>query len=120
MATIDVIIFFLYMAGMLAFGYYFLRKNEGADDYYAGGRNMGSLHTGLSVVATNVGGGFAIGLGEIRFCDGIVAPGLRWLPRPDHLHRLWLIYQSPDLGGDRKVTSHSRQMTSRNWHYLTL
>lgn len=71
MAIIDILIFFLYMAGMLAFGYYFLRRNEGADDYYAGGRDMGSLHTGLSVVATDVGGGFSIGLGGLGFAMGL-------------------------------------------------
>lgn len=71
MHTIDLIIFMLYMAGMLGFGYYFLQNNKGADDYYAGGRNMGSLHTGLSVVATDVGGGFSIGLGGLGFTMGL-------------------------------------------------
>ena len=71
MHPIDVTIFILYMAGMLSFGYFFLRKNKGADDYYAGGRQMGSLHTGLSVVATDVGGGFSIGLGGLGFTIGI-------------------------------------------------
>ncbi len=71
MHTVDLIIFLLYMAGMLTFGYYFLQKNKGAEDYYAGGRNMGSMHTGLSVVATDVGGGFSIGLGGLGFTMGL-------------------------------------------------
>lgn len=56
---------------MLSVGYFFLRKNKNADDYYVGGRRMGSLHVGLSVVATDVGGGFSIGLGGLGFIMGI-------------------------------------------------
>ncbi len=59
------------MAAMLGVGIYFLRKNEGTEDYYVGGRNMGSGHIGLSVVATDVGGGFSIGLGGLGFVMGI-------------------------------------------------
>ena len=71
MHWIDLSIFILYMLGMLGFGFYFLNKNEGADDYYVGGRDMNSLHVGLSVVATDVGGGFSIGLGGLGFTMGI-------------------------------------------------
>lgn len=71
MHWIDLAIFILYMIVMLGIGYYFLRKNEGADDYYVGGRNMSSTHVGLSVVATDVGGGFSIGLGGLGFTMGI-------------------------------------------------
>lgn len=59
------------MIGMLGFGVFFLQRNEGADDYYVGGRNMSSLHIGLSVVATDVGGGFSIGLGGLGFVMGL-------------------------------------------------
>jgi len=71
MHWIDLTIFFLYMVGMLGFGVFFLRRNKGADDYYVGGRNMNSLHIGLSVVATDVGGGFSIGLGGLGFVMGL-------------------------------------------------
>lgn len=71
MNIIDVSIFITYMIVMLGIGFFFLRKNEGADDYYVGGRNMGSWHIGLSVVATDVGGGFSIGLGGLGFVMGI-------------------------------------------------
>ena len=71
MHWIDLTIFALYMVGMLGFGVFFLKKNEGADDYYVGGRNMNSLHIGLSVVATDVGGGFSIGLGGLGFVMGL-------------------------------------------------
>src|SRR5690606_26297751 len=56
---------------MLGVGFFFYRKNESADDYYVDGRKMGSMHVGLSVVATDVGGGFSIGLGGLGFIMGI-------------------------------------------------
>lgn len=71
MHWIDFSIFILYMMVMLGFGFFFLKKNKGADDYYVGGRNMSSLHVGLSVVATDVGGGFSIGLGGLGFTMGL-------------------------------------------------
>ncbi len=71
MHWIDLTIFGLYMVGLLGFGVFFLNKNEGADDYYVGGREMSSLHVGLSVVATDVGGGFSIGLGGLGFVMGL-------------------------------------------------
>lgn len=71
MHWIDISVFIIYMLGMLGVGYYFLRKNQGADDYYVGGRKMGSAHIGLSVVATDVGGGFSIGLGGLGFIMGL-------------------------------------------------
>lgn len=71
MHWIDLTIIGCYMVAMLGFGFFFLKKNKGADDYYVGGRNMSSLHVGLSVVATDVGGGFSIGLGGLGFVMGI-------------------------------------------------
>lgn len=71
MHILDLTIFVLYMMAMLGVGFYFLKKNQGADDYYVGGRGMGSGHIGLSVVATDVGGGFSIGLGGLGFVMGL-------------------------------------------------
>jgi len=56
---------------MLGVGFYFMKKNTTTDDYYVGGRKLSSLHIGLSVVATDVGGGFSIGLGGLGFAMGI-------------------------------------------------
>jgi SSS family solute:Na+ symporter len=71
MHWIDLSIFIVYMFVMLGVGFFFLHRNKGADDYYVGGRNMSSFHVGLSVVATDVGGGFSIGLGGLGFMIGI-------------------------------------------------
>ncbi len=71
MHPVDLSIFVVYMVTMLGIGFYFLRRNVGAEDYYVGGRGMGSLHVGMSVVATDVGGGFSIGLGGLGFAMGL-------------------------------------------------
>ncbi len=71
MAFIDIIVFAIYMIAVLAIGFYYFRKNKDAKDYYIGGGDMSSLHVGLSVVATDVGGGFSIGLGGLGFAMGL-------------------------------------------------
>jgi solute:Na+ symporter, SSS family len=71
MHPVDLTIFILYIVGLLAFGYFFFTRNKSGDDYYVGGRNMKSYHVGLSVVATDVGGGFSIGLGGLGFVMGL-------------------------------------------------
>nr|MBD3623698.1 sodium:solute symporter family protein [Sunxiuqinia sp.] len=71
MHWIDLTIFTVYLIFMLGVGYFFLRRNKTTDDYFVGGRKMSSLHIGLSVVATDVGGGFSIGLGGLGFVMGL-------------------------------------------------
>ncbi|MCQ0110277.1 solute:Na+ symporter, SSS family [Zhouia amylolytica] len=71
MGTIDIAIFIVYIIVVLGIGFYFHYKNKDAKDYYTGGNKMGSWHIGLSVVATDVGGGFSIGLGGLGFLMGI-------------------------------------------------
>lgn len=68
---VDALIFIVYLIAMLGVGFFFLRKNESNEDYYVGGRSLSSWHVGLSVVATDVGGGFSIGLGGLGFMMGI-------------------------------------------------
>lgn len=67
MQVVDLLIFISYMAAMLYVGFFFLRKNKTIEDYFVGGRQMNSLYIGLSVVTTDVGGGFSIGLGRLCF-----------------------------------------------------
>jgi len=71
MSTIDIAVFVLYFTVMISVGVYFYIRNKNIDDYYVGGRSLGSWHIGLSVVATDVGGGFSIGLGGLGFLIGI-------------------------------------------------
>lgn len=76
MSWIDYSIFATYLLVMLGIGIYFMRKNSSADDYFVGGRKMSAVHIGLSVVATDVGGGFSIGLGGLGFTMGIAGTWL--------------------------------------------
>lgn len=71
MPIIDVVIFVSYFIAMVLVGLYFYRNNKDKEDYYVGGRQMSSGHIGLSVVATDVGGGFSIGLGGLGFLMGL-------------------------------------------------
>ncbi|WP_216663752.1 sodium:solute symporter [Lentimicrobium sp. L6] len=68
---VDIIIFVVYFIAMISVGFYFYYKNKSVEDYYVGGRKLGSWHIGLSVVATDVGGGFSIGLGGLGYLIGI-------------------------------------------------
>ncbi|WP_026704220.1 sodium:solute symporter family protein [Flavobacterium soli] len=71
MHVLDLLIFIVYMIAMLGVGLYFFKKNKNSEDFYVSGRNMSKWHIGLSVVATDVGGGFSIGLGGLGFTMGL-------------------------------------------------
>lgn len=71
MHWIDFGIIAVYMASMLGVGFFFLRRQESVDQYFVGDRKMGAGHIGFSVVATDVGGGFSIGLGGLGFVMGL-------------------------------------------------
>lgn len=76
MTLLDYIIFVVYMAGVMGVGVYHYRRNENLEDYYVGSRRMGWSHVGMSVVATDVGGGFSIGLGGLGFAMGLAGTWL--------------------------------------------
>ncbi len=71
MHLVDYLIFAIYFLVLLGIGFYFYFKNEDLEDYFVGGRSISSTHVGLSIVATDVGGGFSIGLGGLGFTMGI-------------------------------------------------
>jgi SSS family solute:Na+ symporter len=66
----------MYMVGVLSVGIYFFRKNTSSEDYYVGSRSVKAHHVGLSIVATDVGGGFSIGLGGVGFAMGLAGSWL--------------------------------------------
>lgn len=71
MTWIDYLIFSVYMASIIGIGLYFFKKNKDHEDYYVGGRNISPTHVGLSIAATDVGGGFSIGLGGLGYAIGL-------------------------------------------------
>lgn len=76
MTWLDYLIFATYFAGVLGIGLYFFRRNESREDYYVGGRQISAGHIGMSIVATDVGGGFSIGLGGLGFAIGLAGSWL--------------------------------------------
>lgn len=76
MHFLDVAVLALYFAGMLAVGVYFNRRQTGLEEYFVGGRNVSARHIGLSVVATDVGGGFSILLAYSFMVAGLLVPTL--------------------------------------------
>jgi len=112
MHYLDILVFALYMMGVIGVGIYFLIRNKGVDDYYVGGRKIGSTHIGLSVVATDVGGGFSIGLGGLGFIMGLAGSWMlftglvgAWLsaviliPRVKQLEKTKTFYTFPQFLG---------------------
>jgi solute:Na+ symporter, SSS family len=71
MIVLDYAILIIYLFSLLFVGFYFSRQNKNQDDYFLGGRRIKYWHVGLSVVATDVGGGFSIGLGGLGFTLGL-------------------------------------------------
>ncbi|MFW5877109.1 MAG: sodium:solute symporter family protein [Myxococcota bacterium] len=71
MHPVDYAILAAYGAFMLGIGVWVARRHVDIDGYFVGNRRMGAGHVGLSVVATDVGGGFSIGLGGLGFAMGL-------------------------------------------------
>lgn len=76
MTILDYIIFALYMAAIIGVGVYFYLKNVDEEDYFVGGRSLTAGHVGLSIAATDVGGGFSIGLGGLGYAIGLTGSWL--------------------------------------------
>lgn len=71
MHWLDLSVLVVYFIALLCVGFYFSKTHTSEDDYFLGGRDIKSWHVGLSVVATDVGGGFSIGLGGLGFTIGL-------------------------------------------------
>lgn len=70
-ANLDLLILAIYFIAVLGVGVYFMRRQSGLDEYLVGNRKIRASHLGLSVVATDVGGGFTVGLGGLGFAIGL-------------------------------------------------
>lgn len=110
MFFIDYLILIIYFIIIFLVGVYFYRKNTSKEDYYVASRGLKPWHVGLSVVATDVGGGFSIGLGGLGYAIGISGSWLlftgligAWLsavliiPRIKPLEKLHNFYTFPDF-----------------------
>jgi solute:Na+ symporter, SSS family len=68
---IDVAIIMVYFAGMILIGLYAGKKQKGVDDYYLGGRSMGSFKIGTLWMAGWIGGSSVIGTSSNGYSLGI-------------------------------------------------
>jgi len=106
MHIVDLTVFIVYMLGLLGMGFYFLRKNKTTEDFFVSGRNMSSWHIGLSVVATDVGGGFSIGLGGLGFMMGLSGSWMLFTGLIGAwVSAVFLIPKVYQLGKDSKLTT---------------
>lgn len=71
MSPLDYAIIAIYLLATVGVGLYFYRRHQSSASYFVGDRSMTSGHLGMSIVATDVGGGFSIGLGGLGFTMGL-------------------------------------------------
>ena len=71
MHWLDYSIIAVYFVAFIGVGVFFMMRQSSVDEYFVGDRKMGAGHIGFSVVATDVGGGFSIGLGGLGFTMGL-------------------------------------------------
>lgn len=102
------IMFVAYSALMLYIGFYFFRKNKGAEEYFLGSRSLGPVVSALSAGASDMSGWLLMGLPWGFVC--------KWLRRKLHCHRAY--HRSyTKLGFCGKKTSHLHKRDWRLYHY---
>lgn len=67
-----VIMFIAYSALMLYIGFYFFRKNKGAEEYFLGSRSLGPVVSALSAGASDMSGWLLMGLPGALYVSGFV------------------------------------------------
>jgi solute:Na+ symporter, SSS family len=114
MTVFDYVVFGLYMAGVMSIGLYFFLKNRSRDDYFVGGRKMSAPHVGLSIVATDVGGGFSIGLGGVGFAMGLAGSWLLFTGLVGAwLSAVFIIPRIKNLEGEKGMLTYPDFLRSR-------
>ncbi len=76
MHPIDYGIIGFYFLVVVGIGFFFYRRQERVEEYFVADRKMTAGHIGLSIAATDVGGGFSIGLGGLGFTMGLAGSWL--------------------------------------------
>ncbi len=90
---LDYAVVLIYLAGMLAAGWYFWREQEEQDDYFVGGRQLPWMAVGLSIVATMLSTvtylaapgeviqhGLALSIGWLAIPLAFVVVNFLWVP----------------------------------------
>lgn len=96
---------FVYLAGMLAIGFHFAKKNESSSDFYLGGRTLGPFVTAMSAEASDMSSYLLMGLPGLAYLSGVADVGwtviglaagtyLNWLFTAKRLRRYTHITES--------------------------
>ena len=72
-SIITIAAFCCYLIFMLCIGMYFVGKNRTTNEYFLGGRQLGSWVTGLSAQASEMSGWLLMGLPGAAYLSGISA-----------------------------------------------
>ena len=70
-----VIAIFVYLIAVLSVGFYFMKKNESASDFYLGGRKLGPLVTAMSAEASDMSSYLLMGLPGLAYLSGVADVG---------------------------------------------
>ena len=71
--TLDIIIIFAYLLGMLWIGFYFTKRIKTSGDFFVAGRSLGPVVLMATVCASIVGGSALIGRGGYAYTGGMLA-----------------------------------------------
>jgi sodium/proline symporter len=66
---------FVYLAMMIGIGIYFSRRNKSSDDFYLGGRKLGTLVTAMSAEASDMSSWLLMGLPGVALLSGTAEAG---------------------------------------------
>ena len=66
-----VIAIVLYLAGMLAVGFFYSKRNESSTDFYLGGRKLGPFVVALSTEASDMSGWLLMGVPGLAYFCGL-------------------------------------------------
>lgn len=103
MNTTELVIFIIYLAGMLGIGFYFFlhSKNAGEKDFFLGGRQMGAWVSALSAGASDMSAWvlmglpasiYAAGMGQTWIAIGlIIGYALSWIFEAPRLRRFSIL-----------------------------
>lgn len=85
------IIMLLYLAAMVAIGFWFSKKNENSGDFYLGGRKLGPFVTAMSAEASDMSSWLLMGLPGVAYLSGIADAGWTALGLIAGTYLNWLI-----------------------------
>ena len=77
--TLDLALIALYVAGIVAIGFYFAKRTKTTDDYFLAGRSLGWWLIGLSLYASNISSSSLVGMAGEAYGTGIAVYNYEWM-----------------------------------------